>query len=91
MAVIGGNLWELNLAKVVVVDVTDDYKLMQAPMPSDFYPVLTEVWLPTHNLTRLLPTASLMDGYLYDWHESPESEGGRWFVGVVQQELAQAM
>lgn len=90
MATMCGNLWEFNLTKVVVVDVSDDYKLMQPPMPSDFYPVLAEMWLPTHNLLESLPTASLMDGYLYDWYETPESEGGRWYVGVVHQDLAGA-
>ena len=84
---ITGNLWEYNLAKVIVVDVSDDYKLMQPPMPSDYYPVLTELWLPRHNLQNNLPDASLVDGYLYDWHETPTGERGNWYVGVVQQEM----
>jgi len=87
MATLHGNLWEHNLAKIIVVDVTDDYRLMQPPMPSDLYPIVKEIWLPSHNLTDMLPTASLADGYLYDWHETPEFEGGHWYVGVVREEM----
>lgn len=83
-----GNLWEYNLCRVVIIDVSDDYRLMQPPMPSDFYPVLREVWLPRYLLAEKLPQESLVNGYLYDWHESPEGEGGMWYVGVVLQELA---
>jgi hypothetical protein len=88
MAELWGNLWEYNLAKVIVVDVTDDYRLMQPPMPSDFYPVLKEMWLPRHCLQQSLPHAALVNGYLYDWHETPLSEGDSWYVGVVDQVLA---
>lgn len=88
MAQMIGNLWEFNLAKVVIVDVTDDYKLMQPPMPSNFYPVLMEVWLPKHNLSRHLPGATLVQGYLYDWHETPDQVDGAWYVGVVMADLA---
>ncbi len=91
MAQLYGNLWEFNLAKVVIVDVTDDYKLMQPPMPSDFYPVLMETWLPRHNLSRHLPATTLVQGYLYDWHETPDHEHGAWYVGVVMADLAQEM
>jgi hypothetical protein len=90
MGQIAGNIWEYNLVKVIVVDVTDDYKLMQPPMPSDFYPVLTETWLPRYNLTENLPSAILVSGYLYDWHETPLSDGGSWYVGVVLEELTKA-
>ncbi len=82
-----GNLWEYNLAKVVVVDVSDDYRFMQPPMPSNYYPVLKEVWVPRFQIKDDLPTYRLIDGYLYDWHESPEYEGGCWYVGVVSEEL----
>ncbi len=88
MAQLAGCLWKLNLVKVIVVDVTDDYRLMQPPMPSDFYPVLSEVWLPRHKLDVKLPGADLVNGYLYDWHESPPRDGGHWYVGVVDQKLA---
>lgn len=88
MAEVIGNLWEFNLAKVVIVDVTDDYKLMQPPMPSDFYPVLMETWLPRHNLSHALPGASLVQGYLYDWHETPTNKDQPWYVGVVMEDLA---
>lgn len=90
MANLAGNLWEYNMAKVIVVDVTDDYRLMQQPMPSDFYPVLREVWLPKHSLSSSLMSAELIDGYLYDWHETPESDLGSWYVGVVDRKLASA-
>jgi hypothetical protein len=88
MAELGPNLWEYNLARVIIVDVTDDYRLMQKPMPSDFYPVLKEVWLPRHCLKRGFADDDLMDGYLYDWHETPDNEFGSWYVGVVDQNLA---
>jgi len=91
MAQLYGNLWEFNLAKVVIVDVTDDYKLMQPPMPSDFYPVLMETWLPRHNLSRQLPASTLVQGYLYDWHETPDNADGAWYVGVVMADLAQEL
>ncbi len=88
MADLAGNLWEWNLAKVVVVDVTDDYLLMLGPMPSEFYPVLQEVYLPRHGLSDKLQSARLVEGYLYDWHETPLEEQGPWYVGVVDASLA---
>ncbi len=88
MASLAGNLWEYNLAKVIVVDVTDDYRLMQPPLPSDFYPVLQEIWLPALNLADSLHRMNLISGYLYDWHERPEREQGDWYVGVVRENLA---
>jgi hypothetical protein len=88
LAEIHGRLWEFNLAKVVIVDVTDDYRLMQPPMPSDFYPVVQEIWLPKYNLAQSLSNCDLIKGYLYDWHERPANECGDWYVGVVQTELA---
>lgn len=91
MASTFGNLWEFNMVRVVVVDVTDDYELMQPPLPSDFYPVLHETLLPRHNLNFELPYADLVAGYLYDWHESPYDEGGCWYVGVVREELAHTL
>jgi hypothetical protein len=91
MASIGGDLWNYNLAKVIVVDVSDDYRLMQPPMPSDFYPVLTETWLPRHNLSNWLARENLVNGYLYDWHESPQTQDEPWYVGVVDQKLAKTL
>jgi len=85
-----GNLWEYNLAKVIIVDVSDDYRLMQPPMPSDFYPVISEIWLPRLNLLKSLAQLNLVNGYLYDWHESPGNGHGSWYVGVVQEALAGA-
>jgi hypothetical protein len=89
MAELCGNLWEYNLARVVVIDVTDDYRLMQPPLPSDFYPVLKEAWMPAYGLGERLPDAGLVSGYLYDWHESPGSASEPWYVGVVNEQLAQ--
>ncbi len=88
MAELAGNLWEFNLAKVVVVDVTDDYTLMQPPLPSALYPVLTETYIPRYRLIDQLPDAMLVEGYLYDWHEKPSDEMGSWYVGVVKRDLA---
>jgi hypothetical protein len=87
LAQLAGNLWEYNLVRVIVVDVSDDYRLMQSPMPSEFYPVLEEKWLPRHNLGWALPNESLVNGYLYDWHQTPDFEGGDWYVGVVSEAL----
>lgn len=83
-----GNLWEHNVCRVLVVDVTDDYRLMQPPMPSDCYPVLREVWLPTYGLSRAIPGQQFVNGYLYDWHERPDKREDCWYVGVVSEELA---
>ncbi|MFN3729165.1 MAG: hypothetical protein ACK4XJ_05580 [Fimbriimonadaceae bacterium] len=83
MAQIAGDLWAYNLARVIVVDVSDDYRLMLEPMPSDFYPVLTEVWLPRYKLNSRIPQLSLVQGFLYDWHEAGEGSNGDWYVGVV--------
>lgn len=88
MAELAGNLWEYNLIRVIVVDVTDDYRLMQPPMPSDFYPVLMDTYLPRHGLSAKLPSEGLVNGYLYDWHESTRDGDERWYVGVVEESLA---
>jgi hypothetical protein len=88
VATLDGNLWEFNFAKVKIVDVSDDYRFMQPPMPSDFYPVLQELWLPKHELDRLLAREELLTGYLYDWHEGPGNGLGEWTVGVVNAQLA---
>lgn len=89
MATIEGNLWEHNLVRVVIVDVTDDYRLMQPPMPSEFYPVLEEMWLPSYRISERLPVDNLLSGYLYDWHEMPLGRHGNWYVGMVKAELTQ--
>jgi hypothetical protein len=90
MAQLAGNLWEYNLAKVVVIDVSEDYRLLQSPMPNGFYPVLRELWFPRHNLPTVLTNAQLVQGYLYDWHETGDSLSDSWYVGVVAAELASA-
>ncbi len=87
MAELLDELWKYNLARVVVIDVSDDYRLMQPPLPSIFYPVLNELWLPRHQILQSLPGSSLVEGYLYDWHESPPEGESDWFVGVVSSEL----
>lgn len=91
MAEISGNLWEYNLIKLVVVDVTDDYAFNQPPMPCDFYPVVAEVWRPVHKLPSVLPMETLVEGYLYDWHERPSDDHSPWYVGVVQEDYAHQM
>ncbi len=91
MAEIAGSLWQHNMARVVIVDVSDDYRLMQPPLPSDLYPILVETWLPKYRLTQFLPEADLVAGYLYDWHESPQQEDDVWYVGMVQEELARCL
>jgi len=88
MAHISGELWQYNLARVVIVDVSDDYRLMQSPMPGGFYPILKEVWYPRHRLSHKLVNESLVSGYLYDWHETGDTDEGSWYVGVVAAELA---
>jgi hypothetical protein len=87
MAEICGNLWEYNLARVVVIDVSEDYRSMQAPMPSECYPVLKEMWIPTYQVVRNVMKGIRVDGYLYDWHESPAEAFGTWYVGVVHSAL----
>lgn len=87
MAEICGNLWEYNLAKVVVIDVSEDYRSMQPPMPSECYPVLKEVWVPTYQIVQNVTKGIKVDGYLYDWHESPAEAFGTWYVGVVHSAL----
>jgi len=87
MAELDGPLWPHNLTKVVVVDVTDDYALMQPPLPTACYPVLVERWLPRHGLIRRLPDADLVDGYQYDWHEAGDPSEDGVVVGVVKREL----
>lgn len=88
MAELAGNLWNYNIARVLVVDVTDDYRLMQPSLPSVYYPVLREIWLPRHNLAKLISRYDLLPGYLYDWHELPSEDSGEWYVGVVAASLA---
>jgi hypothetical protein len=91
MAELSGDLWQYNLAKVVIVDVSDDYRYMQSPMPGGFYPVLKEAWFPRHRLSHKLVTESLVQGYLYDWHEMGDTDEESWYVGVVAAELAAAL
>ena len=90
-AIMEGPLWMHNLARVVVLDVTDDYELMQPPLPNECYPVLQETWMPKHRLDTRLHDSSLVEGFLYDWHQTPEYEDECWYVGVVRQELAQTL
>ncbi|MCX7799255.1 MAG: hypothetical protein N2109_02820 [Fimbriimonadales bacterium] len=91
MAVIEGELWRFNFAKVKVVDVSDDYRLMQPPLPSDCYPVLMETWVPVHKLDELLCGREWVQGYLYDWHEPTEGDEAGWVVGVVQRGLVEEL
>jgi hypothetical protein len=79
-----GPLWQYNLAKVVVVDVTDDYELMQPAMPGHCYPVLYETYIPLFSLKQDVANALSTDRFLYDWHEQPTDGFGEWYVGVVE-------
>lgn len=87
VAEISGNLWAYNVVKIRIVDVTDDYRLMQPPLPSTYYPVLKEIWLPKHALHSALAKFDFLPGYLYDWHELPTEETGELYVGVVDEKL----
>jgi hypothetical protein len=90
MAVLDGDLWKHNVAKVTVVDVSEDYRHMLEPLPSHFYPVVKEVWLPKYNLSERLLQDDLASGYHYDWHEIPldsASDIEHWYVGVVNETL----
>ncbi|HRI45057.1 MAG TPA: hypothetical protein PLL78_11820 [Fimbriimonadaceae bacterium] len=87
MAVLDGNLWEYNLCKVVVVDVSDDYATIGPPLPADCYPVLAELWVPRYGIGSWLPFTPLVQGYLYDWHLTPIAEEEPWTVGVVRYDL----
>lgn len=82
------DLWHYNFCKVIFVDVTDDYLLMEAPLPSELYPVVKEVWLPRHKLWSQLKNPELLGGYLYDWHEAPNENRPCWTVGVVHHSLS---
>ena len=78
------------MAKVVVVDVTDDYKLMAPTLPTECYPVLREMWVPRYRLDDGICSLDLVCGYLYDWHETPMDADGTWYVGVVDGALVRA-
>lgn len=84
MARLDGDLAAYNLCKVVVVDVSDDYPNCALPLPSQFYPILCEVWLPRHRLADQLLQQPLVEGFLYDWHEGASVTDEPWYVGVVK-------
>lgn len=90
MATLDGNLWDYNFTKVVLLDVSDDYTLMQEPMPACCYPVLGEVLVPVAELPGGFARRNWMQGYLYDWHETDVTTKA-WYVGVVRQELAERL
>ncbi len=83
MAEICGNLWEFNLAKVKVIDVTTDYENLSPPLPTCFYPVIEEKWMAKYRLPNDFSGQTWVEGFLYDWHESPLDESGEWVIGVV--------
>ncbi|MCU0316020.1 MAG: hypothetical protein MUC92_05465 [Fimbriimonadaceae bacterium] len=87
MAEIIGNLWEYNLVRVVIVDVSDDYRLMQPPLPSECYPILADRYFPAYQVRCNIMEFPFVEGYLYDWHEAPGDEGGILTVGMVQAEV----
>lgn len=89
MARLDGDLWRYNVARITFVDVTEDYRTLLDPMPSDFYPVVKDVYVPKYKLLERLMSSHFVGGYAYDWHEAPlpeeEPEGEHWFVGVVNE------
>lgn len=87
MAVLFDELWKYNVARVTVVDVTEDYRNLLEPMPSHMYPVLKEMWVPKFALPHKLLQDALVTGYHYDWHETPlePTEIEHWYVGVVDE------
>jgi len=89
---IDGELWRYNLVRVTFVDVTEDCTTFQDPLPSAFYPVVREVWLPRYGLLRAVAARHCLSGYIYDWHEAPEDESvpePHWYVGVVSEKFLQ--
>jgi hypothetical protein len=40
-----------------------------------------------YEIDARLSDPQLMEGYLYDWHESPDRPDAPWFVGVVHAQL----
>lgn len=90
MAEIDGDLWKYNFARVIVLDVSDDYRLMQDPLPACCYPVLAEMLWPSYALQGNIHDQRLVEGYLYDWHAS-DSETNSTYIGVVSQELAKSL
>jgi hypothetical protein len=91
MARIDGSLWRYNLVKVVVIDVTEDYELMQPPLPSECYPVLRETLLPAYKLRNRLPALELVDDFLYDWHDAARTMDEHWYVGVVHKGMVERL
>ena len=83
------DLWCYNVAKVIIVDVTDDYVTLAEPLPTVCYPILKVIWLPAYQLPHHLLRQPLLSGYAYDRHETIPSQEGteHWYVGVVHQRL----
>jgi hypothetical protein len=86
-AVVDGNLWEFNVAQVIVVDVSDDYRFDRPCQSPECYPVVEEVWIPRCSLPNVLAEERIIEGFLYDWHQSPRLPSGAWYVGVVNREM----
>ncbi|MBL8087785.1 MAG: hypothetical protein JNM85_06910 [Chthonomonas sp.] len=84
-------LWRFNLTKVVIIDVTDDYAVMQPPLPNKCYPVLRETYLPVYQLNKTVHRDDLVEGFMYDWHQRPTEEETEWVVGVVRGEFVREM
>lgn len=84
MAKLGSDLLGLNFARVVFVDVTDDVRLGQDPMPVDCYPVLGVLSLPWFTVESLVPSGLVDLGYYYQWHLEPANYGEEWYVGMVK-------
>lgn len=87
MAKLDGELWRHNLARVIVIDTTNDYALNCSPMPIDCYPVVAETYLPAAGLDSRVHKLQIVPGFLYDWHEKAGPEDGTWVIGMVRRDL----
>jgi hypothetical protein len=84
MATLDGELWRFNFVNVVLVDVSDDYRYLLDPLPSECYPVITQKLVPTVLVNQSLPAAVAEEGFLYDWHETSPDHCEPWYVGMVR-------
>jgi hypothetical protein len=71
------------------VDVTDDLRFNQQPMPSDCYPILASFSVPWFAINSMFPNGINIPGFAYEWHQEPESLDDNWYVGVVDTRAAE--
>jgi hypothetical protein len=87
MASLDGELWRFNFVNLVMVDVSDDYRYLLEPLPSECYPVIKQQLVPAVVANRHLPASIEADGFLYDWHEPSSDAFDDWYVGMVRADL----